>query len=293
MHFLFSHLFSFTLGLAGALAVAIVIGGLLIWWTFRLAHGRRRRRVPGRAICDPVVLVHGLMGFDQIGRGPFRQQYFRHIPQRLERMGVTVFRPRLAAASSVAHRAAMLVEAVRALPARRVNVIAHSMGGLDARYAVSSLGLSDRVASITTIGTPHLGTPIADLGTEVLGEKLGLRRVLSALGIELQVFYDLTTARLAEFNEKNKDVHGVFYASVVAAIDPKVRRVPAMLIPSHMFLRDRAGPNDGLVPASSQRWGEVLREVVADHWAEIGWSRHFDAAEFFAELVRELGNRGL
>ena len=66
-----------------------------------------------------------------------------------------------------------------------------------------------------------------------------------------------------------------------------------MLMLSHLYLRERAGPNDGLVPASSQRWGEVLHEVAADHWAQIGWSRHFDAAEFFANLVRELGARGL
>lgn len=46
----------------------------------------------------------------------------------------------------------------------RLNIIAHSMGGLDARYyAISWLGLAERVASLTTIGIPHLGTPLADL----------------------------------------------------------------------------------------------------------------------------------
>ncbi|HZY02105.1 MAG TPA: hypothetical protein VFF02_01300, partial [Anaeromyxobacteraceae bacterium] len=59
-----------------------------------------------------------------------------------------------------------------------------------------------------------------------------------------------------------------------------------------LYLKRRAGENDGVVPASSQRWGEVLAEIEADHWAQIGWSRSFDAAEFYARLLRELRGRG-
>jgi hypothetical protein len=48
-----------------------------------------------------------------------------------------------------------------------------------------------------------------------------------------------------------------------------------------------------VVPANSQAWGEVLREVEADHWAQIGWwSRGFDAASLYEDLLRELRGRG-
>jgi hypothetical protein len=68
--------------------------------------------------------------------------------------------------------------------------------------------------------------------------------------------------------------------------------VSPLLLPTYLWLGERSGPSDGVVPAASQRWGEVVRTIAADHWAQIGWSRHFDAAEFYAELLRELRARG-
>jgi hypothetical protein len=66
-----------------------------------------------------------------------------------------------------------------------------------------------------------------------------------------------------------------------------------VLLPSYLWLGERSGSNDGLVPAESQRWGEVLREIDADHFAQIGWSRRFDAAGLYAEILAELRARGL
>jgi hypothetical protein len=57
-------------------------------------------------------------------------------------------------------------------------------------------------------------------------------------------------------------------------------------------LKKRAGDNDGLVPAASQRWGEVIARVEADHWAQIGWSDGFDTAELYLRVVQELKARG-
>jgi triacylglycerol lipase len=50
----------------------------------------------------------------------------------------------------------------------KVNLVAHSMGGLDARYLVSVLGYGDRVASVTTISSPHRGTAVADFALKIL-----------------------------------------------------------------------------------------------------------------------------
>ena len=46
---------------------------------------------------------------------------------------------------------------------KKIHIIAHSMGGLDSRYMISKLGMADRVLSLTTISTPHHGSPIADI----------------------------------------------------------------------------------------------------------------------------------
>ena len=276
-----------------AAAVAALAAGLLAWrWL-------ARRRLPGRILRRlrrttapryPVVLAHGMFGFDEIRVGFSRQDYFRGVPERLSGEGWVVHKPRVGKVASIRARAEELAAFVRALPDRRVNVVAHSMGGLDARFAIAKLGLADRIASLTTIGTPHLGTPVADLG-EGLADLAGLLGVLEHLGMQVGAFRDLTTARMAEFNAAVRDVPGVAYSSVVG-VARRRRDVLPVLLPAFLWLSDRAGESDGLVPAGSQRWGEVVAEIEADHLAQIGWSRRFDAAGFYADLLRELRGRG-
>jgi triacylglycerol lipase len=159
------------------------------------------------------------------------------------------------------------------------------MGGLDARLAIARLGLDRRVASLVTVGTPHRGTPLADLSGGLA--RLGLDRALAAAGASIDAFQDLTTASMARFNEEVPDARGVAYASIVGLVRRK-RRTSPLLVPSQLWLQRSVGDNDGVVPADSQRWGQVLAEIEADHWAQIGWSRHFDAAGFYRELLREL-----
>ncbi|HEX9399828.1 MAG TPA: alpha/beta fold hydrolase [Anaeromyxobacter sp.] len=273
---------------AAVLAAAILIA---LWLR------RRRRLVPRpllfrrKAPRHPVVLAHGLLGFDEIRIGRARTDYFRGVSVRLEREGCKVHRCRVAKTASIAARAAELAAFVNELDVRRVNVVAHSMGGLDARFALARLGLGRKVASLVTIGTPHRGTPLADAG-HGLASRSGLFGALRRIGMELDAFHDLTTARMEEFNREIEDVRGVHYGSVVGA--PARRRdVSPILVPTFMWLGDEAGGNDGMVTAESQRWGDVLRTIGADHFAQVGWSHRFDAAEFYAELLLELRGRGL
>jgi len=248
----------------------------------RVARGRVGPR-------HPIILLHGLLGFDELEIGSARHEYFRGIADRLGEMGARVHRPPVARTASVATRARQLVQRTDELGVRRVNIIAHSMGGLDARYAIAHLGLADRVASLTTIATPHRGTPLADLGAGV-SERLGLRRMVAAAGLDVGALFDLTTPQTSVFNARVPDRADVWYGSVLAfARRPQLHPV---LWPTYQYLRARAGRNDGLVPVSSQHWGEVLAEIEADHWAQIGWSRHFDAAAFFEHILCELRARG-
>jgi hypothetical protein len=89
------------------------------------------------------------------------------------------------------------------------------------------------------------------------------------------------------------DVRGVHYASYVGWVNGGVRDVHTLLAPGFTYLSRRTGNNDGMVPAASQRWGEVLGEVNADHWAQIGWSRGLDAKTFYAAIARALARFGL
>jgi triacylglycerol lipase len=240
----------------------------------------------------PLVLVHGYFGFDSIGALRVKREYFRGVRGRLEALGHHVYLARVAPAAGVRRRAAELAEQVRKLPFERVNIIAHSMGGVDARYAISKLGLDERVASLLTIGTPHHGTPIADMAAR-LGEWQNVRRMLDTIGANVDGLYDLTTTRMAEFNALVKDSRDVWYSSVVGAVQSETAKVSALLAPGFSYLRKRVGPNDGMVPAASQRWGDVLFEIEADHWAQIGWSAGFDAGPVYVALAERLSERGL
>jgi triacylglycerol lipase len=250
--------------------------------------------IPGpvaRGVPLPVVLVHGLFGFDRIGVPGARFDYFRGIAKHLQGLGCEAHAVRLPASASVPDRAKELVAAIEALPHPRIDLIAHSLGGLDARYALTHLGLAKKVRSLVTVGTPHRGTPLADLA--LTGPLDWARRVVRALGVPLEALEWLGTDALAAFNAQVLDVPGVRYGCVVGGIRDG-GGVPLALAPGHAYLRRVAGPNDGLVPVASQYWGETLAEIEADHFAQIGWRvavRHtFDAAGLYAFVIARLGD---
>lgn len=272
----------------GALVVVAAIA-VSLWLRRRARRGPPARRRAGPRY--PVVLAHGLLGFDELRIGRARADYFRGVPARLEREGCVVHRCRVPKTASVADRAAELARFVDDLPARRVNVVAHSMGGLDARFAISRLGLGRKVASLVTIGTPHLGTPLAD-ACAGLGRRAGLWDGLERVGMNVDALDDLTRERMEAFNRAVPDARGVLYGSVVGAPSRK-RDVSPILLPTFLWLGASGGENDGMVPAASQRWGELVWDVEADHFAQIGWSRRFDAVELYAALLRELRGRGV
>ncbi len=275
------------------LALALFLAGFATWAIVRALARRRRRRVARLAprLRYPVVLAHGILGFDKLSVG--NAAYFRGVEPRLSRHGTRVYAFKVRPVASIAARAEDLVRAVNELDAKRVNIIAHSMGGLDARYAVAKLGLHKRVASITTVGTPHRGTPLADFGTNLWGLAPAARVILDTVGIDISGFFELTTEKMQRFNADVPDARGVFYGSWLALASGGVASTNPLLLPTWRLIRERAGENDGLVPSSSQAWGERLGEVEADHWAQIGWSHAFDAPAFYEDVARELMVRGL
>ncbi len=258
------------------LAIALV---LRAW----LRRRNLKKRVPTREaprLRNAVVLAHGVFGFDEIVVAGRRHRYFRNISERLAVPGADFHRPGVPPRASVPVRAEKLVAILRDLPGERINVIAHSMGGLDARYAIARLGLASRVACLVTIGCPHLGTPLAAMPLA--------RSAARFLG--LAALNDLTPGALERFNREVPDVEGVAYYSVVASAG--LLRTNPLLWPTHLVLSARSGPNDGIVPAASQRWGKVLHEVEADHWAQVGWSLRFDAVAFYEKILRDLAALG-
>jgi triacylglycerol lipase len=278
------HLIFFLL-LTGVLG--LTLAGLAVWWWWRR---RRRQKPPAALLRYPLVLVHGILGFDTIGVGKVKQGYFRGIQRALEDMGVRVYVPRLPPLGSVPARAERLAAYIRALPEERVNIVAHSMGGLDARWAIARLDLGDKVASLVTIGTPHHGSPLADLAAE--GPARWVREWFARIGTPSEAVEWLTTHSVTKFNVDAPDDPRVLYASVVCRAPAGLWRSNPLLVPTHLYLKKRSGHNDGVVPTESQRWGLTFVEHVADHWGQVGWSIALTGAGVYERIVRELSLRG-
>ena len=252
---------------------------------------------PVPALRAPIVLAHGLLGFARIAvRGRTVAEYFRGVPALLEGAGNRVLVPEVPKAASIAARAGALAGAIRAGAGdAAVHVIAHSMGGLDARYLVTHLGA--RVLTLTTIGTPHRGTAFADWGLRH-AERAGLTPWLRRQGIEHAAFADLGTGACARFNERTPDAPGVRYFSI-AGEKPREAMLYALRY-SQDVIAPAEGPNDGLVSVRSARWGESLDVWDCDHFNLVGWTgprerflgHDRDVRPLYTALVRRLAGLG-
>src|SRR2546421_12121297 len=94
----------------------------------------------------PVVLVHGLFGFDRLDLvGVTVANYFPGVAEFLQAAGNRVLIPCLSPTGGVVERARQLKEfLLRQSPDEPVHLVAHSMGGLDARYMIGQLDMADR-----------------------------------------------------------------------------------------------------------------------------------------------------
>jgi triacylglycerol lipase len=245
----------------------------------------------------PVVLVHGVLGFvrQTVGR-LLSFAYFQGVEDRLRAEGVPVHTLALPPLAGVETRARALADAVARIGAPRVNLVAHSMGGLDARWYVGRLGGAQRVASLTTISSPHRGTTVADWGGQRLGRALAGRRLLEGLGVDATAFDDLTCEASERRNATLAAAPQVPTFSYGGARPWYAVAAPLQL--SFRVLQRREGPNDGLVSASSARWGEYLGTLDADHFAQTGWHwtppglARFAHLDFYARLASDLAARG-
>jgi triacylglycerol lipase len=216
-----------------------------------------------------------------------RLHYFRGILSYLEDDGFDVHHTNVSFASSLEDRANVLKSQIEAIinstGAQKVHLIGHSMGGLDSRFMIARLGMAERVASLTTIGTPHFGTSFADAGLKHGGTEL---IALVSSVIDIRGFEDLTPASCNSFNDSARNAeaaNGVFYQTYSSAEDRPMVFTP--LHPSWDVISSEEGENDGLVSVKSQAWVSELNSdegaskqivqkqfpVPADHLNEVGW----------------------
>lgn len=234
----------------------------------------------GRAkLKNPIVLVHGatIQGSRlQIGPLDFGD-YFKGVAAYLGESGTPVRVVELTTDGSIGERAAVLKNYLETdMRNQSVNVIAHSLGGLDARYAISILG-SKQIASLTTIGTPHRGSPLADWAMSEVKEKGLWYRFFKLLGYDMagrRFLPELTLAGMDVFNRRVPDSPSVKYYSVRTRASFARGNMSYLLWFPARWLEGQhsalaANGHDGLVPYDSQSWGKELAALEMDHLAQM------------------------
>lgn len=207
-------------------------------------------------------------------------RYWQNVLPIFETEHVKVFAPDLPMGHLPrAERAKYLHDFIQQnFPNQRFHIIAHSLTGVDARYLLSHYD-EKNVISLTTIASPHHGTPIADFFQTALQQKNFWFYFARALNFHLEKLGFLAECSLPameKFNRENPNRAGIHYFSVVAQADPWWWQMSPVLWPFSFFTRRGTEANDGIIPLSSQPWGEVVAVTNLDHLGQLNfhWFRY-------------------
>lgn len=225
-----------------------------------------------------IVLAHGVLGFGDL-LGPFTfAHYFNGVAAHLRRHGHTVHAPQVNPVGTVQQRGAELAAAILGAvrEGEKAHVLAHSMGGLDARHALAHVpGVAARVATLVTIGTPHRGSPVGDAIANHAGPLFehipGF--VVHQLERNAGALRDLTTEAGRRFDAGTPDAHGVRYLEIAG--DASLGGNELLLFRLAAAIGQIHGEvNDGVVTRSSalREGHQHLADWPVDHAGEIGWS---------------------
>lgn len=266
----------------------------------------------GAMICAtryPIVLLHGI-GFRDL-------QYFNYwgrIPKELVQNGADVYYGHQEAWGTIEHNAQAISNTLRKILAEnhceKVNLIAHSKGGLDARYLISGLHMEDCIASLTTISTPHRGSELLNILTALPD---GIYRLISsildrsyaALGdVDPDCYHasrQLSPLFCKEFNQKYPDSSKVYYQSYTSRVRHTLAD-PLLFIPNLLMYFAGAPENDGLVSVESAKWANFRQTFVSSgkrgisHGDMIDLKREdykgFDVIEAYIQIVADLKSKG-
>jgi len=253
----------------------------------------------------PVVLVHGVGAHDRGGIINF----WGKIPNVLKENGVKVFLGNTDSWGNYESNAEILKTTVDKIldetKSEKVNIIAHSKGGIDARYFIWKYNYGDKAASLTTVSTPHHGAEIADLvykqnivHSGIVKKTLKIFEKLYG-DINPDLFnanYQLTTDKMKEFNEKiNKD-HQVYYQSVYTTMKNPFDDL--MFFYSYRYIKNVRGDNDGIVSEYSAKWGDNILKIEGgiSHSEIIDYKRKkisgINIPDIYLKIVNGLSEKG-
>lgn len=256
----------------------------------------------------PVLLCHGYGAIASL----VKPSPLYDVAMLLRTHGVTAYAPNIVPYAKIETRAQGWVQLIHKLTEEqgydKLNIIAHSMGGLDIRYALARLGIDHKIASVTTICTPHRGTSLAELTLKTpnaIREKLadfldwmGDRIYPHTKSDSVASATQLTRRYITEeFNPNIPDVPDIPYYSYSSAVG-KGTAHPINVIGRYQnnHIYEQEGINDGMVSVESSRWGIHLKTAALSHLEQMHVRVKNDREPvyraFWLEVIRMLEAKG-
>ncbi|MDR0475721.1 MAG: hypothetical protein LBH43_18885 [Treponema sp.] len=253
----------------------------------------------------PVLLVHGIIAHD---RGKFNI-FWGRIPKTLKEKGVKVFRANTDSWGCYDSNAKILKSAIEKIlletKTEKVNIIAHSKGGIDSRYLIWKHDFEDKVASLTTISTPHHGSAIADFiynqkifHSKIVKKALKIfEKLYGDINPDLySVIFQLTVNKMKEFNKIIGINDKVYYQSLYTTMRNSLDDL--IFFYCHRYLKNINGENDGFVNEHSAKWGKNIIKIEGgiSHAEILDYKRKkisgINIPDIYIKIVDELIKKG-
>lgn len=257
----------------------------------------------------PILMLHG------VGFRDFKYvNYWGRIPKVLSENGAVIYFGNQEAFATIEHNGKQIMHRILEICEQqhcdKVNIIAHSKGGLDARYVISACDMGKHVASLTTISTPHKGCRFVDVLIFIVPDRIYryLAHIFDGffhrIGDKHPDFYTAThqfsTTWAKRFNEEIKDDENVYYQSYMSlmhgAFSHKLLTIP------YLFIKLVDGKSDGLVSEESAKWGNFRKTFENEHYRGISHGdiidltredyKGFQVCETYVDIVKELKDKG-
>ena len=291
-----------------------IIGIVMEEFNFEVYRVKLNQDRADQRVCAtkyPILLVHGVFFRDSK-----RFNYWGRIPADLKKNGAEVYYGEHSSACSVSDAAQEIKERIedilRDSGCEKVNIIAHSKGGLDCRYAIAKLDAAPFVASLTTINTPHRGSIFADQLLNFAPEsvKIKVADIYNSTAKKMgdpdpdfiSAVSDLTASACEAFDKELSVPEHILRQSVGSKLN-KASGGQFPLNISYSLVKMYDGVNDGLVGKDSFAWGDQFTFITTEgkrgisHGDMIDLNREnidgFDVREFYVSLVSDLKKKGL
>lgn len=252
----------------------------------------------------PIILVHGM-----VLKNFKLYKAFRKISDYLINQGLIVYVANHDGIGSIENNALQLKEEILEILKKenidKVNIIAHSKGGLDSRYMISKLNMEDHVASLTTLSTPHRGSKLS-------AKLIKMPKLLAKfIAFWINLFYkickdknpdiikvgeQLSDENMKVFNLEILNSEKVYYQSYSSNLENKKNFL--MGIPFSITKKLENEGTDGIVSINSSVWGEYKGNIPEnyDHAKMVGAYGSKKSlqkvAEFYYSIVKELKEKG-